>query len=133
KLDTGNHDKFVRDFNKMDPSKRYEMIQSVMERIGAATEAASKTFTGLSSAFKSEMFLLEKAFGKSLFESLKERMASTFGRHGILDPSGETFMKLETAAKVAGTWIGDYGVWMFDQIIRGVTYFADNWERVYTK
>lgn len=129
----GDDDKFVKTFNKLGKGQRYELIQETIKDMGAATEAAALTWDGLTSAISSEWFLIKKAFGQPLFDGMKPQLQALVGRGGLLDPDGDGFKKLERAARVAGHFVAQGGAKVFDWILRGVTYFSDNWQKIYVK
>lgn len=125
--------KFTQAFNQLDPAKRYGLMQSALKDLGASTEAAGSTWDGLTSAIKSDVFLLQKGFGEALFGGMKGKFKTLVGQGGIANPLSESFQKLEESAKVAGSFLAAAGGKIFDKLVAGTEYFAANWKTIYTK
>jgi hypothetical protein len=123
-------DKFVQAFNKMDPEKRFQLVEEAVMRLGPATEAAGLMWAGLTSTVESDVQLLLREMGRATFEGIKERLIPLVSKGGLLDPKGETMGKLK---KMAG-FIGYKLAGVVDRIIakleEWVAYLADNWGKI---
>jgi len=120
-------------FNDLEPEKRYQLLEEALADMDAATKAAGGTWDGLASAIKSYGLRLGLDFGKPLFNTIKAEMQGLFAKGGIFGEGTRTFKELRQAAKVAGGYLAMAGRKLFRFLVKGVQYFADNWEDIYRK
>jgi len=123
-------EKLTREFNRLAPEKRYELIRSATKKLGTATEALGETWTGLTSTIFSDFQIIQKEIGQVAFSKLKDRFKSMVGEGGVLDPTGQTMQKLRNLGASLGSRIGEAADYFAGKMEGWISYLADNWPSI---
>lgn len=126
-------DAFVKEFNKMDPAKRFELVEAAVQRLGPATAAAGLMWSGLTSTVQSDVDLLLRDMGRATFEGIKSELASLVTKGGLLDPKGETMAKLSEMATFMGDKLSIAADYLIVKMEKGVDYVSKNWRDIIVK
>lgn len=126
----GIGDDLTKAFNQLAGEDRLKLLEEATKSLDATTEFWGQTWVGVKSTLISIGQLMQRAFGRAIFEGIKERGQRLVK---LLDPEKNTFKRLEKMMETWGHFVAGPINAAFDWVFVNLDYLSKNWEEVSAK